>query len=265
MVEINCDIKGEDIIKNEQFLNRVLHGDCLEWMPKIEDKSIDMILCDLPYGTTKCKWDDIIPFELLWKEYERIIKDNGAIVLTGSQPFTSALVMSNPKMFKYEIIWNKVTVSNPMLAKKQILKSHENILVFYKKQSTYNPQMEKGKMWRRGGSNTTKSRALDIDMKRTYEDDKTDLKYPKSIQTFSNADNTKRVHPTQKPVPLFEYLIRTYTNEGETVLDNCLGSGTTAVACINTNRDFIGIEKEWDYCEIANERIKQTVRNKQRS
>jgi len=231
--------------------------DCLEGMKYIDDKSIDMILCDLPYGTTSCKWDIIIPFDKLWEQYNRIIKDNGAIALFGSQPFTSLLVMSNLKLFKYEIIWDKVAISNPMLAKKQILKSHENILIFYKKQVIYNPQMKKGKMWKRGGKNTTKLRALDIDMKRTYENDKTDMKYPKSIQTFSNADNTKRLHPTQKPVALFEYLIKTYTNEGETVLDNCIGSGTTAIACINTNRNYIGFELDEKYYNIACERIEK--------
>ena len=232
-------------------------GDCLEVMRDIPDKSIDMILCDLPYGTTACKWDSVIPFEPLWEQYTRIIKERGAIVLTASQPFTSALIISNTKWFKYEIVWDKVNVSNPMLAKKQVLKSHENICVFYKKQCTYNPQMTIGKKWKRGGKNTTKSRALDIDMKRTYEDDVTDRKYPKSIQTFSNADNTNRVHPTQKPVPLFEYLIKTYTNEGELVLDNCIGSGTTAIAAINTNRNYIGIEKDENYYELAKNRVLQ--------
>lgn len=240
-------------------LNTIHEGDCLTVMKEIPDKSVDMILCDLPYGTTACKWDTVIPFVPLWAEYERVIKDNGAIILTASQPFTSALVMSNPKIFKYEIIWDKVTISNPMLAKRQVLKSHESILVFYKKQSTYNPQMTKGKKWKRGGSNSTKSRALDMDMKRTYEDDKTDLKYPKSIQTFSNADNTKRVHPTQKPVALFEYLIKTYSNEGEVVLDNCIGSGTTGVAAINTGRNFIGIEQDADYAAIARRRIDEAL------
>src|SRR5699024_3220488 len=239
--------------------NKIYNEDCLEGMKRIPDGSVDMILCDLPYGTTACSWDTIIPFEPLWEQYERIIKENGAIVLTASQPFTSALVMSNPKIFKYEIIWDKVNISNPMLAKRQVLKSHENILVFYKKQCTYNPQMERGKKWRRGGSGskTTPMSALDIKMVRTAENDKTDLKYPKSIQTISNADNTRRVHPTQKPVALFEYLIKTYTTEGETVLDNCMGSGTTAIACINTDRNYIGFELDKTYYEKSLERIKE--------
>lgn len=226
-------------------------------MKRIADKSIDMILCDLPYGTTACKWDSVIPFELLWAEYERIIKDNGAIVLFGSQPFTSNLIMSNPKLFKYEIIWDKVGISNPMLAKKQVLKSHENILVFYKKQCIYNPQMTEGTMWKRGGSGSKNSKAkfMEKSIKRKCEDDKTNLKYPKSILTYSNANRTNVIHPTQKPVELCEWLIKTYTNEGETVLDNCLGSGTTAVAAINTGRNFIGIEREAEYVAIANQRI----------
>jgi DNA modification methylase len=232
-------------------------GDCLEIMKDIPDGSVDMILCDLPYGTTACKWDAIIPFEPLWEQYNRVIKDNGAVVLFGSQPFTSELVHSNLKMFKYEIIWDKVCISNPLLAKKQVLKSHENILVFYKKQCTYNPQMTEGVMWKRAGSKskTTPMSALGVDMIRKSESDKNNLKYPKSIQTFSNADNTKRLHPTQKNVSLLEYLIKTYTNEGETVLDNTMGSGSTGEACLKTNRNFIGIEQDGKYFEIAYNRI----------
>lgn len=241
-------------------LNRIYQMDCLEGMKLIPDKSLDAIITDLPYGTTKCKWDTIIPFNKLWEQYERIIKDNGAIVLFASQPFTSALVMSNPKLFKYEIIWDKVNVSNPLLAKKQVLKSHENILLFYKKQCTYNPQMTEGKMWRRSGSKskTTPMSALGVNMIRTAKDDITNLKYPKSIQTFSNADNTKRVHPTQKNLNLVKWLIRTYTNENEIILDSCMGSGTLAVASLLENRKFIGFETEREYIEIAHQRIEST-------
>lgn len=246
---------------NEEFLNKVLHGDCLEWMEKLENKSLDMILCDLPYGTTKCKWDEIIPFKELWEQYERVIKDNGAIVLTASQPFTSALVMSNPKLFRYEWIWYKTLFANFMHLKRQPAKKHENVLVFYKKQPVYNPQMETGEPY----NNTRKKRAHKIEGTYGKVSDRTDVKnegvrYPSSVQIFPNPNN-KNVHPTQKPVDLFEYLIKTYTNEGDLVLDNCLGSGTTAVACINTKRNFIGIEKEWEYCEIASERIKQAKEN----
>jgi site-specific DNA-methyltransferase (adenine-specific) len=241
-----------------RFLNRVIQGDCLEVMRDIPDGSVDMILCDLPYGTTACKWDAVIPFEPLWEQYERIIKDSGAIVLTASQPFTSALIMSNPKIFRYELVWDKVGTSSGVLAKKQPLKSHENILVFYKKQPTYNPQMTKGTKWHRGGKSKKTPRIYGE--QKTFGKpmpDKSELKYPKSIVTVSNANRTHNVHPTQKPVALFEYLIRTYTNEGEIVLDNCIGSGTTAVAAINTNRQFIGIEREPEYVEIANKRIEE--------
>lgn len=246
-------------MKNEQFLNKVLHGDCLDWMGRIEDKSIDMILCDLPYGTTSCKWDAVIPFEPLWVEYERVIKDNGAIVLTAAQPFTSALVMSSPKMFKYDWVWEKSRNSNPALAKTQPLRHHESVLVFCKGKTPYNPQMEIGESYKTrkraggkfAGNSVNKVEQPVVERKG---------RYPKSVIMFNRESGNqftgkRSFHPTQKPVALFEYLIRTYTNEGETVLDNCIGSGTTAVAAINTGRNFIGIEREWEYCEIANARI----------
>jgi DNA modification methylase len=240
---------------------QLYHGDCLELMQKIPDKSIDMILCDLPYGTTACKWDVIIPFEPLWKEYKRIIKDNGGIVLFGSQPFTSLLVTSNLKLFKYEIIWDKVATTSGALATKQPIKKHENILVFYKKQPTYNPQMEEGTQWSRAGKNR-KTPAIYSEIKEMGkpQSDTTNLKYPKSIKVISNANRLNRLHPTQKPVTLCEHLIKTYTNESETVLDNCMGSGTTGVAAINTGRFFIGIEKDDKYFEIAKKRIEETAK-----
>jgi DNA modification methylase len=241
-------------------MREVLHGDCLELMKNIPDKSIDMILCDLPYGTTACKWDTIIPFEPLWEQYKRIIKDNGAIVLTASQPFTSALVMSNTDWFRYEIIWEKERPTNIFFMKKQIGKVHENILVFYKHQPTYNPQMcdrfSNGESKRdltlldNNGSKTHKKQIY------KYSKDYDDTKhYPRSIQRI-NRDKQKNAHPTQKPVALFEYLIKTYTNEGDLVLDNCAGSGTTGVACQNLNRNFILIEKEKEYIDIINSRLK---------
>lgn len=227
-------------------------------MWRIPDKSVDMILADLPYGTTKLKWDSIIPLDKLWQHYERVIKDNGAIVLTASQPFTTTLVNSNLELFRYEWIWEKTIASNFMLSKKQPHKKHENILVFYKKQPTYNPQMEVGKPYKdrarkrtvsmHGGQETTKK---PIDNKGT--------RYPSTVQLFSNGNN-HNIHPTQKPVDLFEYLIETYTNEGETVLDNVIGSGTTAIACINTNRNYIGFELEKEYYDLANERIKNHLK-----
>jgi len=234
-------------------LNKIIHGDCLEVMPQIPSGSIDMILCDLPYGTTACAWDTIIPFEPLWEQYERIIKDNGAIVLTASQPFTSALVMSNPKMFKYSWIWDKVKPSGFQVAKYRPMMRHEDVLVFGKGRVNYNPIMtprEKVKTSRVYSSSDSNPLKDNDGKNRTYTH-----KYPQSILTFSNAVQKGKVHPTQKPVALFEYLIKTYTNEGETVLDNCIGSGTTAIAALNTGRYFIGIEKEKKYFDIAKERI----------
>lgn len=237
------------------MINTVQLGDCLELMKDIPAGSIDMILCDLPYGTTACKWDVIIPFDKLWAQYERIIKDNGAIVLTASQPFTSALVMSNPKRFKYSLIWDKVAVTNPMLAKKQPMRCHEEVIVFYAKQPRYTPQKRTGVKWHRGGKKQHKTDTLGQSVLINNGSDENEIKYPKSIITFSNANKTKNQHPTQKPVALFEYLIKTYTNEGDTVLDNCAGSGTTGEACINTNRNYILMEKEQKYFDIINDRL----------
>jgi len=234
-------------------MNEVIQGDCLEVMKGIPDKSIDMILCDLPYGTTACKWDTIIPFEPLWEQYKRIIKDNGAIVLTASQPFTSALVMSNVKMFKYEWIWNKVHAVGFQVAKYRPMQQHENIIVFCKSTPKYNPQMVERPSIRTSKvvKNSKVSPLASLDGKeRRYTH-----WHPKSIIIESGADHSNILHPTQKPVALFEYLIKTYTNEGDLVLDNCAGSGTTGVACKNTNRNYILIEKEPEYIEIINKRL----------
>jgi site-specific DNA-methyltransferase (adenine-specific) len=233
----------------------LIQGDCLEVMKDIPDKSIDMILCDLPYGTTACKWDTIIPFEPLWEQYKRIIKDNGAIVLTASQPFTSALVMSNTKMFKYCLIWNKRKSSSALHAKIQPLRIHEDIVVFGKNKTVYNPQMVQGKPRVDKESKISNGEAFGNNtVTRKYEN-KDGLYYPKSILDISNADQTNKLHPTQKPVKLMEYLIKTYTNEGDLVLDNCMGSGTTGVACKNLGRKFIGIELDPEYFKIAEKRI----------
>ena len=232
-------------------INKIYNEDCLEGMKRIPDKSVDMILCDLPYGTTACKWDTVIPFEPLWEQYKRIIKDNGAIVLFGSQPFTSALVMSNLKWFKYSLVWDKVAVTNPMLAKKQPMRCHEDILVFYDKQPTYNPQMRVGVKWSRAGKKQHTTDTLGQNTLFNNGSDESEMKYPKSIVTFSNADKTKNEHPTQKPLELMEWLVKTYTNEGDIVLDNCMGSGTTNLACIKLNRKSIGIEKEKQYYDVA--------------
>ena len=228
-----------------------LNADCFDVFPFIEDNSIDAIICDLPYGTTACKWDSILPLDKLWKEYNRVLKENGVIVLTASQPFTSILVNNDLKMFKYSLVWDKVAVTNPMLAKKQPMRCHEDIVVFYKKQPTYNPQMRVGKIWSRAGKKEHKTDTLGQSTLFNNGSDTSEMKYTKSIMTFSNADKTKNKHPTQKPIDLMEYLIKTYTNEGDTVLDNTMGSGTTNLACIKLNRKSIGIEKEKQYFDIA--------------
>ena len=242
-------------------LNKIYHGDCLEVMKDIPDGSIDMILADLPYGTTACKWDSIIPFEPLWEQYERIIKDNCAIVLTASQPFTSALISSNLKGYKYNWVWEKSKASNFVQVKNQPLKNFEDICVFTSdgKKANYYPQMTEGEPYKpRAGKKKTE--VYNEIPNHTFRNGSKGLRYPKALQYFKTPESEGKVsHPTQKPVALFEYLIKTYTNEGETVLDNCIGSGTTAVAAINTNRNFIGIEKEQDYYEIANERIKEAI------
>lgn len=236
-------------------LNSIYNEDCLEGMKRISDGSVDMILADLPYGTTACKWDTIIPFDLLWEQYERVIKDNGAIVLFGSEPFSSKLRMSNIKNYKYDWIWDKNKGSNYASAKYMPLKIHETISVFSKgnKRVDYYPVMREGKM--RNKKSYSKGGGVYGSLKSDGKDVYNNLYYPVSILNYSNARQKGKVHPTQKPVPLFEYLIKTYTNEGETVLDNCMGSGTTAIACLNTNRNFIGFEMDKKYFDIANERI----------
>jgi site-specific DNA-methyltransferase (adenine-specific) len=239
-----------------ELLNRITQGDCLEVMREIPDKSVDMILCDLPYGTTACKWDTIIPFESLWEQYERIIKDNGAIVLTGRNPFTSALIMSNPKKYKHKWVWNKKQSGSPHIAKYMPLQIEEDILVFTKGKVNYYPIMRKGKMRKKGGNkNNNRTMNAGLDKHRAVM---SDLYYPTNIIEIANP-RLNKLHPTEKPVALFEYLIKTYTNENEVVLDNCIGSGTTAVAAINTNRQFIGIERETEYVEIANKRINEAL------
>lgn len=256
-------ITTEEIKINKEIKpNSIIHGDCLEIMPYIQDKSINMILCDLPYGTTACKWDTPIPLEPLWEQYKRIIKDNGGIVLTASQPFASALVMSNPEMFKYEWVWNKNTSTCFVHAKHRPLGSHENILIFGKGRIVYNPQMIQGKPYFRGVVDNSKIQTCPTKVGKTVVDEnKTGMRYPKTVLNIDGNNRIKHVHPTQKPVSLFEYLIKTYTNEGDLVLDNCLGSGTTCIAALNTNRNFIGIEKEFNYCEIGLQRIIERKNN----
>ena len=246
---------------------KLLQGDCLELMKKIPDKSIDMILCDLPYGTTKCKWDIIIPFELLWKQYNRIIKDNGAIVLFGSEPFSSKLRISNLNMYRYDWVWNKRKAGNFAQGNIQPLKIHENIMVFYKKLPTYNPQKTiLSKICKRNKYKKSTNRkdrkdsgglGGEIKYSDKYEPDK---KLPTSILEMKKDNYKGNVfHPTQKPVALLEYLIKTYTNEGDVVLDNCMGSGSTGIACLNTKRNFVGMELDENYFNIAKERIEHRL------
>ena len=246
--------------------NTLVNADCLEAMKYIADKSIDMVLCDLPYGqhgTTACKWDTIIPFEPLWQQYKRIIKDNGAIVLTASQPFTSALVMSNPDMFKCTWVWNKTKATNYVKARQMPMKYHEDILVFGKNKLVYNPQMETGKPYVKKAVSVAKEGTVFIDTRKIGDINiNTGTRFPSSIIKISN-DNHNSLHPTQKPVALLEYLIRTYTNEDMLVLDNCMGSGSTGVACVNTNRKFIGIEMDEKYYDISCKRIKNAIIEKE--
>ena len=251
-------------------INEIYNEDCIgkNGMNLIPDKSIDMILCDLPYGTTACKWDVIIPFEPLWKQYKRVIKDNGAIVLTASQPFTSLLVCSNLKDFRYELIWVKNIPTGFLNAKKMQMKIHENILVFYSKPPLYNPQMvrrtpEEYKSCFR--ANDSKSKAgdayvmNDVILKRKSAEEQW-YKYPTTELKISVEDKRDgKGHPTQKPVALMEYLINTYTDATHTVLDNCMGSGTTAIACINTKRNYIGFEKDPVIYHGAYNRIKNHI------
>ena len=243
----------------------ILLGDCLELMKDIPNGSIDMILCDLPYGTTACKWDSIIDLELLWNEYKRVIKDNGAIVLTASQPFTTKLISSNYEMFKYELIWEKDRPSNVMLSKKQVLKYHENVLIFYKNQCTYNPQMRLSDYDNRKRKGIKYDVAYGVTEKtKSYVTDDHDpkKKYPKSVLYYPrNWRPQDQLHSSQKPIELFEYLIKTYTNENELVLDNTAGSGTTAIACLKTNRQFIVMEKEQKYYDIILKRVADFNKN----
>ena len=227
-------------------------GDCLDILPTLADNSVDMVLVDLPYGTTACKWDSIIPLDKLWEQYNRICKEDGAMVFTAAQPFTTILTTSNLDNFRYEWIWEKPQGTNPMNVKVMPLKSHENILVFYRKKPIYNPQMWHSTPYSGFSSDTSKIGEVYGSAKSKHRDNPEGSRYPKTVLKFKQE---KGLHPTQKPVALMEYLIKTYSNEGETVLDNCMGSGTTGVACVNTNRNFIGIEMDETYFNISRNRI----------
>lgn len=245
---------------------KLIHGDCLIEMAKIPDKSIDMILCDLPYGTLNksnpnAKWDSIIPFDKLWEQYERIIKDNGAIVLFAQGMFTAQLMMSNPKLWRYNLVWDKVLTSGFLNAKRMPLRSHEDICVFYKQLPTYNPQMHEGKPLHGKGvaykdkkltNNCYGSLGATVDNRKGSTE-----KYPVSIIRFQKSHPSVAVHPTQKSVELCEWLIKSYTNDGDTVLDNCMGSGSTMVACVSTSRNGIDIELDEKYFNIAKKRVEE--------
>jgi site-specific DNA-methyltransferase (adenine-specific) len=251
-------------------INKIYNEDCLQGMKRIQDASIDMILCDLPYGVTDCKWDSVIPFDLLWEQYERIIKKNGAVILFGIEPFSTKLRLSNLSLYKYDWIWLKSKVTGFVHAKNSPMRKHENISVFSKapighkstlkeKRMIYNPQnllekKEHNKTLKKFGGTIGKRPSH----KKNYISEYTN--YPTSVLEFASDS---KLHPTQKPVALCEYLIKTYTNENDIVLDNCIGSGTTAIACINTNRNFIGFEIEKKYADIANKRIEQAHREKE--
>ena len=239
--------------------NSVIHGDCLEVMRDIPNESIDMILCDLPYGTTQCNWDVIIPFDKLWEQYCRIIKPNGAICLFGSEPFSSMLRVSKLDIFKYDWIWDKIKGTGFLNAKIQPMRNHEIVSVFYKSQPTFNPQKTSGHKLKKTFRGKHHQTEVYGEMKQDYFYESTD-RYPRSIQEFSTDTQNTSLHPTQKPISFLAYLVKTYTNEGELVLDNCGGSGSTAIACLETKRDFILIEKEKDYVDISEKRINERKR-----
>ena len=241
-----------------------MKGDCLELMKTIPDDSVDLILTDPPYGTTACKWDSVIPFEPMWEQLKRIIKPNGAIVLFGSEPFSSLLRCSNLKMFKYDFVWEKSKATGFLNSKKQPLRAHELIHVFYSKQPTYNPQMTHGEAYNKG----VRKEQTENDVYGSF--DQVEVKsngsrFPRSVQYFKTAEREGGFHKSQKPVALLEYLIKTYTQENETVLDFTMGSGSTGVACVNSNRNFIGVELDENYFNIAEKRIQEALDNKEKN
>ena len=239
-------------------IDKIYNEDCLIGMQKIDDKSVDCIICDLPYGTTKCSWDIIIPFDKLWEQYNRIIKDNGAIILFGQEPFSSLLRVSNLKDYRYDIYWQKERLTNIMQVKRRVGKDVETISIFYKNQCTYNPQMVKYDGPKRG--NKVKNGKLgklvdDNNDKKVFEYNDTGFRYPTQVWKFKRDILTSNIHPTQKPIALYEELIKTYSNPGDLLLDNCSGSGTIAIAALNTGRHFIGFETNENYYNESLKRI----------
>lgn len=241
--------------------NSLILGDMLEEMNGIPDKSVDMILTDLPYGTTQNKWDSVIPLDKVWKQYNRVIKDNGVIVLFSAHSFTAQLMLSNQKNFKYKLIWEKSKATNFLNAKKQPLRKYEEICVFYKKQPTYNPQMTKGEPYNKGVRKDQLTGSYGDFQPVEVKSDGS--RYPTDVVYFKTSESEGEVvHATQKPLALLEYLIETYTNENDLVLDSTMGSGSTCVACVNTNRNYIGIELEEEYYNIAKNRVENTLESK---
>lgn len=239
---------------------QLFNADCFDIFPQIKDKSIDLVLCDLPYGTTQCKWDSVLDLSKLWEQYERIIKNNGAIVLTAQTPFDKVLGASNLKLLKYEWIWEKQKATRFLDCRKRPLQAHENVLVFAKNQPLYNPQMTQGEPYDKGFRRTNADKTQ-AEIYGTFKGariiNKTGLRFPRTVQKFNTAEGDGKFHPTQKPISLMEFIVKTYTNEGDLVLDNTFGSGTTAVACRNTNRRFVGMEKEKKYFDIAVQRLSE--------
>ena len=233
----------------------LFQGDCLEVMKYIPDASIDMILCDLPYGTTACKWDTIIPFDKLWEQYKRIIKPNGVITLFGREPFSSKVRLSNESNYRYDWIWEKSKATNFLFAKQMPLIAHEDIMIFYKKLPTYNPQKTKGKPYNKGVEKRNEIEAVGKIGNGNFIINESGDRNPRSVIYFRTAESEGKLHPTQKPLELMKYLIKTYSNENDLVLDNCMGSGTTCLASKELNRKFIGIEKEPKYYELAVGRV----------
>lgn len=249
---MNSDFKSENLW--------LMQGNCLERMKEIPDECIDLILTDPPYGTTACKWDSVLPLEPMWDQLRRVIKPNGVIIMTAAQPFTSILVCSNLDMFKYDWVWEKPSAKGHLNAKKQPMRAHESVLVFYKKQPTYNPIMTDGHV--RKVSFKRKTLSSNVYNKNTSDTSYDSTKrYPRSVQLIKQDTQKSSLHPTQKPVELMEYMIKTYTDEGETVLDFTMGSGTTGIACVNTGRKFVGIELDGDYFNVAKERIMDSLQN----
>lgn len=244
-----------DFLTTPEYTNQLLFGDSIEQMKRLPDDSVDLILADLPYAVSRNSWDALIPLDEMWEQYERIMKPNTAIILTATQPFTSQLVMSNPKLFKYDLIWQKTIGSNQLNAKKQPLRMHESILVFYKKPPVYNPQMTEGKPYHAKRKATFEGPGYNA--QRPSETKNEGTRVPKSVLLVPNP-RIRGGHPTQKPVELFQYLIRTYSNPGDLVLDNAIGSGTTAVAALLENRKYVGIDNNEQYYLMAKNRVEET-------